>query len=137
MMMATHKVSLSFKPEPLMIEQSKMPLWALLHRQAGIRGYSATPKRSHVSGRCQAEVNYTEATGRVVDGIPTYRTSLNVKLGTGDSPIEAAAHGYSQVMSDPVMLCLYLEVEAWRLAEAVRLAMMLERALADLQGLIA
>ncbi len=82
-----------------------------MHRQAGLRGFSCTPKLSSIDKRYYAEINR-----HVLNDDGTYRhTHYNVKLGTGDSPIEAAANGYMQVMPDDLAMhthCLIARVEA-------------------------
>ena len=108
-----------------------------MHRQAGLRGYSCTPKLSSIDKRYYAEINQV-----VQNDDGSYKhTRFNVKLGTGDSPIEAAADGYMQVMPDDLVMhahCLIARVEALynpitRRAETLK---RLDRTLDDLTDLV-
>lgn len=82
-----------------------------MHRQAGLRGYSCTPKLSSIDKRYFAEINQVVLNA---DGSYAY-SRYNVKLGTGDTPIEAAADGYMQAMPDDHAMhahCLIARAEA-------------------------
>jgi hypothetical protein len=130
--------AIMWKPDPLAQAQLRLEVTARLHREAGKRGYSCSPKLSNIDKRYFAEINYIP----LDIGLPGMRH--NIKLGTGDTPLEAAMDGYRQTIPlDDMMAVTYLEVELHFLGEAVaryrqreREVEKLETALKDLTAVL-
>lgn len=81
-----------WKPDPVQIAERKLEAHRMLHREAGKRGWSTTPKMSSIDKIVLNE-----------DG--SYKHTVpNLKLGTGDTPLEAAADGYVQAMPDDLVI---------------------------------
>lgn len=127
-----------WKQDPLSNAELSLECSRALHRQAGIRGLSCMPKRSHINrGTYYAEINRAIPTGQVVDGIPTHRFQPNVAMGTGATPTLAAMNGYKLAgLNDPLMLAIYLEIELHYLAKSVKAARRIEAALDDLTAIL-
>jgi hypothetical protein len=91
-----------WRPDPLEAAERRMEASITLHRLAMDRGYWCVPKHSNIDKRYYAEVNRNELNP---DG--SYKhTYFNLKLGTGDTPMEAAADGYQQVLGDDPAMTL-------------------------------
>lgn len=89
-----------FKVDPLAAEHLKLDSGKVMHREAGKRGFSCNPKRSSIDGRYFAEIDR-----HVLKEDGTYsHTLFNVAMGTGDTPVEAAADGYRQTMPDDLLM---------------------------------
>jgi len=87
--------------------EGKLAASVRMHRMAGERGYSCMPKLSSIDARWYAEINRYVGPGGIMD--------FNIKLGTGDSPTEAAADGYTKTLPDDLALravCLEARVDA-------------------------
>jgi hypothetical protein len=111
--------------DPLKEFQHKLEVSHILHREAGKRGFSCSPKRSSIDGSYFAEINEYVGNGFM---------KFNVKMGTGPTPLEAAVDGYRKAVPlDDMMAVLYLEVEAHLLSEIVRVTRSLEVALEGLE----
>lgn len=91
-----------WKPDPVEIRERNLGSHIHLHRLAGKSGYWCMPKRSSIDKRYFAEINRNNynADGSYKD------TNFNLKLGTGDTPLEAAANGYKLVMPDDVEIAV-------------------------------
>ncbi len=88
-----------WKPDPVQIRERKMDAHIALHREAGKRGWGTTPRLSSIDKRYYAEIDkIVTDQGRYVHTIP------NLKLGTGDTPLEAAADGYVKAMPDDLVI---------------------------------
>lgn len=130
-----------WKPDPLADAELQLECSKVMHRQAGIRGYSCMPKRSHIQrGSYYAEVNRCVPTGRFYPDQPhiqMHHFVPNVALGTGATPTLAAMNGYKLVgLNDPMMLAIYLEVELHYLKQAVKTFGRLDLALDDLTEIV-
>lgn len=91
-----------WRPDPLQEQERKLESHRDLHRLAGQRGFWCMPKLSSINKRYYAEINRNENND---DG--SYKwTYYNVKMGTGDTPLEAAADGYKQAMPDDPEIAL-------------------------------
>lgn len=87
--------------------EAKLAASVRMHRMAGERRLSCMPKLSSIDGRWFAEINRYIGPGGLMD--------FNIKLGTGDSPTEAAADGYTQVLPDDLAfraVCLEARIDA-------------------------
>jgi len=73
----------------------------MLHREAGKRGFSCMPKHSNIDrGRYYAEIDKI-----VLNDDGSYKHTVpNVAMGTGDSPLEAAANGYERAMPGDMVI---------------------------------
>lgn len=84
-----------WKPDPVQIAERKLEAHRMLHREAGKRGWSTTPKMSSIDKI-------------VLNDDGSYKHTVpNLKLGTGDTPLEAAADGYVQAMPDDLVIRLW------------------------------
>lgn len=121
-------MTLMYKPDPLAEEELRLACSVALHRQAGIRGYFCSPKRSNINpGTYYAEIGQHTWQGR-----PEFSGLVrqNIALGTGRSPLLAAMDGYKLVgLNDIVMKAIYLEIEAHYLGQAVKTYGKLDKAL--------
>lgn len=90
-----------WKPDPIQIRERRMESHMTLHREAGKRGWSTTPRLSSIDrGRYYAEIDKI-----VCNPDGTYKHTVpNLKLGVGDTPLEAAADGYTQAMPDDLVI---------------------------------
>ena len=125
-------MSLFWKADPLADAQLALECSKRLHRQAGLRGWSCDPKRSHIGigAGYYAEINQVLASPHI---------RYNVKLGQGPTPLHAALDGYRQVIDpagDPLWAVTVLEVELYFLSEAARVHGKLDAALAQLELLV-
>jgi hypothetical protein len=96
-----------FRREPIQTEQDRLPVSIEMHALAGRLGYSGMPKLSSINKRWFMEVDRIFSEDGVYTG-----TVYNVAMGTGDTPLEAAAHGYAQVSSEMVLYRVLCGVEA-------------------------
>ncbi len=124
-----------WKPDPLADAELRLACSIALHRQAGIRGYYCSPKRSHI----QRGTYYAEVGQHTWEGRPEFSGLVrpNIALGTGRTPTLAAMDGYRKVGLDDVhMKAIYLEIETYYLAEAVKTYGKLDMALDGLTDAI-
>ncbi len=127
-----------WKLDQVQIRERKMDSHAALHREAGKRGWATTPRLSSIDrGRYYAEIDQI-----VTNPDGTYKHTIpNLKLGVGDTPLEAAADGYIKAMPDDLVILQYAllaRAEAllpWIERRAATLTK-LDRALDDLTGLL-
>lgn len=122
--------AIMWKPDPLADAEFKLDISKILHRQAGVRGFYCSPKKSHIQrGTYYAEVGQHTWEGRPA-GSGLVRP--NIALGTGRTPLMAAMHGYQLVgLDDAHMKAIYLEIETHYLHQAVKTIGKLEAALDD------
>lgn len=121
-------MSQMYRTDKLLERHRAQECYQLLHRAAGMRNYSCDPKKSYIDGRYFAEINHYSGKGVMV---------MNVKMGTGETPIEAVIDGYRQAIPlDDMMAVLYLECELFLLSETVRVYGKLEKAMDDLIAVI-
>lgn len=133
-----------WRPDPLIEHQLRLPCSILLHREAGKRGYSCTPKKCHIglNAGYWAEINQAIPNGVHGDmpWLTKHKMRFNLKLGTGPTPLHAALSGYQQLIpieGDPVWALVVLEVELYFLAEAARVYQKAERTLSMLEKALA
>lgn len=124
-----------WKPDPLADAEFKLDIAKLLHRQAGVRGFYCSPKKSYIQpGTYYAEVGQHTWEGRPAD---SGLIRPNLALGTGRTPLIAAMRGYQLVgLNDALMQAIYLEIETHYLRQSVKTIGKLETALEDLTGLV-
>jgi hypothetical protein len=88
-----------WKRDVTIADQERLTTSIVMHRRAGVLGYSCLPQASNIDrGRYFAEINriVTNADGSYSHTIP------NVAMGTGDTPLEAAADGYAAVLPEMI-----------------------------------
>lgn len=127
--------AIMWKPDPLADAEFKLDISKILHRQAGVRGFYCSPKKSHI----QRGTYYAEVGQHTWEGRPAYSGLVrpNLALGTGRTPLMAAMNGYQLVgLNDEHMKAIYLEIETHYLRQAVKTIGKLELALDDLTGLV-
>lgn len=111
-----------------------------LHREAGKRGFSCWPTKSHITGGYYAEIMKHEKTGRSsIDEHghewPEWRSIPNVAMGTAQGPLEAALDGYIKAVPyDDVWGCVVLLVQIELLSRAVAKARTHEQTLTKLDA---
>lgn len=89
-----------WRPDPIEAEERNWQSHRHLHRMAMDRGWWCSTKKSNIDKRYYAEMNFN-----VHNPDGSYKhTHFNMKLGTGDSPLEAAANGYLQAMPDDIVI---------------------------------
>lgn len=131
MVEVTSKQPTMWKCDPLADAELRLSCSIALHRQAGVRGYYCSPKRSHI----QRGTYYAEVGQHTWDDRPEFSGLVrpNVALGTGRTPTLAAMDGYQKAgLDDLLMRAIYLEIETYYLAEAVKTYGKLDRALEGL-----
>lgn len=131
-------MAVMWKPDPIEIGCRKMESHKMLHREAGKRGWSTTPRMSSIDrGRYYAEIDQI-----VLNPDGSYKHTIpNLKLGTGDTPLEAAANGYERAMPDDMVIrqwAVMARIEAImpRLEKHAALMKKLDNALTDLTDLV-
>jgi hypothetical protein len=114
-----------WKADPLITSDVRNPAVIVLHRYAGLRGFSCDPKRSNINrGSYFCEVNRVQGNGIVP----------NVAMGVGRSPLEAAVDGYSKVVpNDPIWATVVMQAEL----ELLRRAAVADREAMRLEGKLA
>lgn len=102
----------TWRADPLEVAQRKESVHTALHRYAGQRGFSCLPKASSIDrGRYFAEINQYVGEGSL---------RPNVKMGTGDTPLDAALDGYLKAMPGDIVLAAFaMEVECYRFKQAI------------------
>ena len=122
-------MTLMYKPDLLADAELRLPCSIALHRQAGIRGFYCSPKKSFIA---RGLSYYAEVGQHTWEGRPEFSGLVrpNVAMGTGRTPLLAAMDGYKLVgLNDLVMKTIYLEIESHYLAQAVKTYGKLDRAL--------
>lgn len=127
--------AIMWKPDPLAEAEFRLDISKILHRQAGLRGFYCSPKKSHI----QRGTYYAEVGQHTWEGRPAMSGLVrpNLALGTGPTPLLAAMRGYQLVgLNDEHMQAIYLEIETHYLRQSVKTIGKLETALEDLTGLV-
>lgn len=111
---------------------------ANLHRQAGIRGYSTTPRSSNIT---QGQTYYAEVMQHSWPGRPPESglVRYNVAMGTGKTSLLACLDGFLKIIpiaGDPVWALTVMEVELELLKRAVAAARAKERSMARLEEIL-
>jgi hypothetical protein len=121
-------MTMMYKPDKLADDEFRLDISKVLHRQAGIRGFYCSPKRSHI----QPGSYYAEVGQHTWEGREPYSGLVrpNLALGTGRTPTIAAMDGYRKVgLNDELMQAIYLEIETYYLGQAVKTYGKLEKGL--------